>query len=70
MKRMLASALVFSVAACFGLVGCSDETKVKESETVSTPGGKTTTTSETKVQSSGENPPANSAGQTATTPAK
>jgi len=50
------------------LSGCSEETKVKESETVSAPGGKTTTTTETSVKSSGENPPTNSAGQTGSTP--
>jgi len=65
MKRTLASFLVFGVAACFGLAGCSEESKVKQSETVSTPEGKTTTTTEKKVESSGSNPPANSAGETA-----
>jgi hypothetical protein len=65
MKRVLASALVFGVAACFGLVGCSDESKVESKETVTTPQGSTTTTTTQKVESSGSNPPANSAGQTA-----
>jgi len=64
MKRFLAPFAVAGLAACFTLSGCSDETKVKESETVSTPGGTTTTTTETKVKSTGENAPANSAGQT------
>jgi len=68
MKRTIATALVFSVATCFGLAGCSDEAKVKQSETVSGPGGSTTTTIEKKVDSSGSNPPANSAGETAKTP--
>jgi len=68
MKRTIATALVFSVATCFGLAGCSDESKVKQSETVSGPNGSTTTTIEKKVDSSGSNPPANSAGETAKTP--
>lgn len=69
MKRSLALALALGVATCFGLAGCGEESKVKQTETVSTPEGKTTTTHETKVESSGSNPPANSSGGTATTPA-
>lgn len=68
MKRTLASALVVSAAASFGLAGCGDESKVKQSETVSTPSGSTTVTKETKIESSGDNAPAGSAG-TATNPA-
>jgi len=68
MKRSLVCALVVGALSGFGLVGCGDESKVKEKETVSTPTGSTTTTTETKINSSGSNPPANSAGQTATTP--
>ena len=64
MKRFLAPFVFAGVAACFTLSGCSDETKVKESETVSSPGGSTTTTKVESVKSTGENPPANSAGQT------
>jgi hypothetical protein len=67
MKRLLSIALMFGVASGFGfgLAGCGDESKVEQKETVSTPGGTTTTTKETKIDSSGQNPPANSAGQTA-----
>jgi len=68
MKRTLASALIVGAVSGFGLVGCSEETKVKETETVSTPGGKTTETKETKINSSGDNPPATSSGKTAETP--
>jgi len=64
MKRIFAPFAVAGLAACFTLSGCSDETKVKESETVSTPGGTTTTTVDKSVKSTGENAPANSAGQT------
>jgi len=67
MKRVLTSALILGVfsLSTVGLVGCSDETKVKEKETVSTPTGSTTTTTEKKVESSGSNPPANSEGEKA-----
>jgi len=67
MKRILAPFLLAGVAACFTLSGCSDESKVKETQTVSTPEGKTTTSVEKSVKSSGENPPPNSAGQTGAT---
>jgi len=67
MKRALAFALILGASSCFGLVGCGEESKVKEQETVSTPGGSTTTTKETKVESKGDTPPAGSGG-TATTP--
>lgn len=63
-KRFLAPVMIAAVAACFTLAGCGEETKVKSSETIATPDGKTTTTVEKKVESSGSNPPANSAGQT------
>lgn len=56
MKRTFALGLAFAVAlAC---MGCGDEAKVKRSSTIQTPGGTTTTTQETKVESSGSNPPA------------
>jgi hypothetical protein len=64
MKRVLASALILSAVSGFGLVGCGEENRVKEQETVSTPGGSTTTTTETKVKSIGDNPPPNTAGET------
>ncbi|MGZ3386684.1 MAG: hypothetical protein ACXVB5_17430 [Isosphaeraceae bacterium] len=72
MKRILSSGLIlglllFPVA---GLVGCGQESKTgtKETkETITTPGGTTTTTSETKVKSTGDNPPPNSAGETGKT---
>ncbi len=70
MKRLVSTALMMGVFALptVGLIGCGEESKVKQEETVTTPEGKTTTTTETKVDSSGSNPPANTAGETATTP--
>jgi len=65
MKRLLSLALILGSVSTFGLVGCGDEAKVEKTETVSGPGGTTTTTDTQKVESSGENPPPNSAGETA-----
>jgi hypothetical protein len=67
MKRFLACALMLSAVSGFGLVGCGEESKVKTTETESTPGGSTTTTKEVKVNSKGDNPPTNSAGETGKT---
>jgi hypothetical protein len=67
MKRFLAPALILAATSMFGLVGCEDKAKDSVKETVSGPGGTTTTTSEKKVESTGSNPPANSAGETAKT---
>jgi hypothetical protein len=70
MKRPLSLALILGLLSfpATGLVGCGEESKKRETtETVSTPGGTTTTTSETKVQSTGENPPPNRAGETGKT---
>jgi hypothetical protein len=54
-------AFLLTVASCLALfctVGCTtQETKVKKETTVETPKGKTTTTTETKIETSGENPP-------------
>jgi hypothetical protein len=66
MKRILSSALIFGllVFPAAGLVGCGQESKTGRTETVTTPGGTTTTSTETKVKSTGDNPPSNYAGQT------
>jgi len=52
--------IALSAACCFsltGLAGCSEESKVKEQTSVSTPGGTSTTTKEVKVETTGSNPP-------------
>jgi hypothetical protein len=49
---------VVTVLGVSGFSGCSDETKVKKTETIKTPEGKTTITDEKKVETSGKNPPA------------
>ena len=67
MQRFLSSAVILGLLACspIGLIGCGDEEKIKEKETVSTPTGTTTTTNEKKVESSGSNPPPNTSGEKA-----
>lgn len=68
MKRILTSALVLGVFSLVGLSGCGEEASVEKQETVSTPGGTTTTTVEKSIESTGSNPPANSAGEAVKTP--
>jgi hypothetical protein len=70
MKRFLTTALILGSFSTFGLVGCGEETKVKETEQVSTPGGTTTATTETKIEQKGDNPPPSTTGETATPPPK
>jgi hypothetical protein len=69
MKRTLSSALILGLLffPVVGLVGCGEESKTEKSETITTSGGSTTTSSETKVKSTGDNPPPNSAGETGKT---
>jgi len=66
MKRTLSSALILGllVFPAVGLVGCGEESKTAKTETITTPGGKATTSPETKVKSTGDNPPPSSAGET------
>ena len=68
MRRSIASALIAGVFCMFGLVGCGEESKTSSTEVKADSGGKTVTTTDTKVKSTGENPPPNSAGETGSTP--
>jgi hypothetical protein len=56
MKRIFVYSAI-GVLALSWYGGCSDETKEKKTSTVTTPGGTTKTTEETKVDKSGKNPP-------------
>jgi hypothetical protein len=69
MKRTLSSGLTLVLLSFLGvgLVGCGEESKSGTKETITTKGGTTTTSTETKVKSTGDNPPPNSAGQTGKT---
>ena len=57
MKRAFVCSLVAGIMA-IGLVGCGEKAEVKKSTTVTTPGGSTKTTDSTKVETTGDNPPA------------
>jgi len=63
MKRFLTAALFAGVFSTFGLAGCGEKAEVKQTETVSTPGGSTTTETTKEIKSTGDNPPPNSAGE-------
>jgi hypothetical protein len=47
------------------LAGCENKSKSQRTETVTAPGGTTTTTDTHTVESSGQNPPASSTGEKA-----
>jgi hypothetical protein len=64
MKRALLLCLCLGLATATN-VGCNNKGKVEKKETVTSPGGSTTTTDEHKVESSGKNPPANTQGEKA-----
>jgi len=65
MKRIFSSVAIAGLLALpvVGFVGCADEASSKTKETVTSPGGTTTTEVDKKIKSSGSNPPANSEGQ-------
>lgn len=52
MRHFIAVAAI--LLAPFALTGCGTETKIKETKTVETPKGTTTTTVETKVEKTGD----------------
>ena len=62
MKRLIALGSALCLATEL-LVGCENKAKTERKETVTDPGGSTTTTDTHKVESSGDNPPANSQGE-------
>lgn len=57
MKRMIAALVVAGVASA-GLVGCNETASAKKETTITTPGGSTTITTEQKIKTTGDNPPA------------
>jgi len=57
MKRIVCAVLALSLFS-MGMVGCAkDESSTKTETVTTTPGGKTTVTTEKDVKQSGENPP-------------
>jgi len=57
MKRFIASALVLSAVAGFGLVGCSDTAKEETKTTTQDAGGTTTVTDKHEVKKSSDTAP-------------
>jgi hypothetical protein len=57
MKRFFAVALILGAITPFALVGCAEKSEVKSTDTVTTPGGTTTTESSTEIKKTGDNPP-------------
>ena len=56
MKRLMTCVLAV-VLACTGGAGCAEKESAKKETTISTPGGKTTITTESEVKKTGKNPP-------------
>jgi len=56
MKRFITSILTLSIVS-LSLVGCADKSTSKTETQITTPGGKTTVTTEKEVKKEGENPP-------------
>jgi hypothetical protein len=54
MNRILASILGLGI---LGIVGCAEKSSTKTETEITTPGGKTTITTERDVKQTGENPP-------------
>ncbi len=64
MKRFCLLICAVSLLAV-GTVGCTKEAETTRKETVSSPGGTTTTIDKHTVESSGSNPPTNARGEVA-----
>lgn len=64
MKRLIVLCMSLGLATA-ATVGCEKKAAMEQKETVTTSEGSTTTTDTHKVESSGDNPPANSKGEKA-----
>ena len=56
MNRIVCTALLLTLFSV-GIVGCADKSSTKTETEITTPGGKTTITTEKDVKQTGENPP-------------
>ena len=65
MARSLVLALIL-FGLVVGLAGCDRSATIRTEETVTGPGGTTTTTVEKTVESTGDNPPASTSGERVT----
>ena len=64
MKRFLVLCTALSLATVVNL-GCENKATTERKDTVTTPGGSTTTVDTHTVESSGNNPPTNASGEKA-----
>jgi hypothetical protein len=56
MKRIVYAVLMLSLFS-IGTIGCAEKSSTKTETEITTPGGKTTITTEKDVKQTGENPP-------------
>ncbi len=56
MKRIISAILLLSLFSMV-MIGCADKSTTKTETQMTTPGGKTTVTTEREVKQTGENPP-------------
>ena len=56
MKRIISSVLILGLFS-LGMIGCAEKSSTKTETEITTPGGKTTITTEKDVKQTGENPP-------------
>ncbi|MFO0950696.1 MAG: hypothetical protein U0835_05990 [Isosphaeraceae bacterium] len=68
MRVLKAASLSLTAAILFAASGCSDQAGVEEKTKITGPEGTTTITKETKVESSGDNPPVPVTTPSTTTP--
>ncbi len=57
MRNLKTIGFTLSAALVLGLAGCSEKSGVEEKTKITSPEGTTTITKDTKVESSGKNPP-------------
>jgi len=57
MKRLITILAITVGAGGLGFVGCAEKESAKKETTITTPGGKTTITTETEIEKKGKNPP-------------
>jgi hypothetical protein len=56
MKRIVCTVLLLSLSA-LGMLGCAEKSSTKTETQITTPGGKTTITTEKEIKQTGDNPP-------------
>ena len=57
MKRLITILTIAIGIGSLGIIGCAEKESAKKETTITTPGGKTTITTETEIEKKGKNPP-------------